>query len=147
MIKRTVIFNGKPYLDLVVNGKQVLVDKLVFITKHRTLTADNIDLAGRVSVFAIPNNDESKNDNILIDSIPFNLPSVAGEYTATIIQSDKLSKEYAGIIVEITYASSSGVAYLEEVLTETVVFKDSKSLIDNSHEAIASPPSGGLNEL
>ena len=124
-IKRS-IFNGNEFFPLISNGRRMIVDKIVYLTKHDTLTAGspNDARAGSVSVYGIPGHDESKDDKILIESKKFNLPSVAGEWCETIIKSDVLSEHYSAIIVEVDYEGNApGDLYLNTDPYEMIILK------------------------
>jgi len=128
---RTSIFNNKPYLDLVIQGKQMNVAKVLYIAKHKTITSDlHPEYAAKINVYGMPGHDESKLDvgRVLIANQKLNLPSVAGEYCETVIQSKSFAKRYSAIIIEIddTYDT------LVDIGTETVIMTEPGNVEDNS---------------
>ena len=132
---KTSIFNGNEFFSLIVNGQQMVIDKIVYITKHHTLVAGATDnpKAGAVTVYGIPSHDEKKADKILIADKKFNLPSVAGEWCETIIQSDVLCETYSALIIEVDYEGNTpGDLYLDLDPVEMVLIKAPKNIVPNN---------------
>lgn len=128
LIKRS-IFQGKEYLDLIQQGKQMVVDKLIYIVKHKTLVADSGEAnAGSVSVYGVPHHGEQMTDKTLVDAQRFNLPTVAGGYCSTVIDAAGWNDNYEAIIIDIDWEGADGVVYLQDVGTEGVKFRSTKPL-------------------
>jgi len=124
VVKRSM-FNGKEYLDLIQQGKQMIVDKVIFITKHKgiTSTADS-SLAGHVTIYGIPHHGEDADTVVLIDAQRFNLPSVAGEWCSTVIDAQGWSDNYEGLVIDIDWRG-----HLQDVGTEAIKFRSVKSIM------------------
>ena len=125
-LKRKVIFQGKEYLDLLQSGKSMVLDKLVFITQHKTLISTvegDIAKAATVSVYGIPRHGEEYADNTIVANQSFNLPKTAGQWCETTIDASKWSNKYAAVLVEVDWEGTDGTIYLEEIGTEGLIFK------------------------
>jgi len=123
-MKRKVIFQGKEYLDLLQNGKAMVLDKLVFIAQHKTLaSAVDPGNAASVSVYGIPHHGESYADNAIITDQLLNVPSTAGQWCATTIDASTWSHRYEAVMVEVDWEGANGTIYLEELGTEGLIFK------------------------
>jgi len=135
LIKRS-IFNGKEYLDLIQQGKQMVPDKVVFITKHKEITSgEGSDLTGSVSIYGVPHHGERYADNQLVSAQSFNLPSTAGMYCSTVIDIDEKINNYEAIIIEINWGHKHNVdttVYLQDVGSEIVKFRAIKPLISSA---------------
>jgi len=134
LIKRS-IFNGKEYLDLVQQGKQMVIDKLIYITKHKDITApDDNAKAGSISVYGVPHHGESMVDVELVKDQHFNLPATPGEWCSTVIDAAGWNENYEAVVIEVDWEGSDGVL-LQDIGTESVKFRSTKTIATEASNA------------
>ena len=125
----TSVFNNKPYFDLIIQGKQMNVSKVVYIARHKGITSSSYpETAAKINVYAMPGHAENKAGKVLIASTLLNVPSTPGEYCETVISSKLFSNRYSAIIIEI----DDSYGTLEDIGTETIILTSPANITSNN---------------